>query len=223
MTTTAVKERPILFSGPMVRAIRDGRKTQTRRAVKPQPPEGHRVTRCPYTGTGWSFEHPDGACYCKRLVNPYGDPGCFDGEPGDRLWVREAHKFAAGLDGKSASAIAESCMEANYRHPWAPTLYAADRGVSNDAVLNDFGGAWGKSRPSIHMPRWASRILLEITGVKAERLQSISEADKAAEGATPDMPFGTVWRQINTAPGIRWEDDPWVWAIEFCVLEGLAR
>ena len=170
-----VKERPILFSGEMVRAILDGRKTQTRRVVKPQPP--------PLGGF---------------VKNPYG-------QPGDRLWVRETW----ALDDKY--------------------YYRADGAV---------GDRCGKWKPSIHMPRAASRITLEITGVRVERLQEITISDIYAEGAITDewlewrddvsgvgMPAGSrienerdvwekLWDSINgkTYP---WKSNPWVWVIEF--------
>ena len=187
-----MKYRPILFSAPMVLAILEGRKTKTRRIMKPQPSEEWQpfnyCTIQKFIGDGVLAEPKDSAPwgYC----NEYGDEGypCPFGTVGDRLWVRETFFCATGEPG--------------------PTLchYRAD----NDC--DEFKGLW---RPSIFMPRWASRITLEIVSVKVERLQDISEADELAEGATPEMPFGTVWRKINTKPDIRWEDNPWVWAIEF--------
>lgn len=207
-TATTVRERPILFSGPMIQAIREGRKTQTRRIMKPQPVwDGGFWT---WAGAGWSdnIERVTPVpCHSLHEQCPY--------KPGTRLWVRETfslvpcsagcEKYPNGFDPARSSASQPNAPHegVRYRATW-------DRSHS---------ARW---RRSIHMPRWASRILLEIKEVRVERLQSISEADKAAEGATPDMPFGTVWRRINTAPGVRWEDDPWVWAITFRVLEGLA-
>jgi len=187
-----MKERPILFSGPMVRAILEGRKTQTRRVVKPQPGCDPR-----------DDEHLDmGRC-------PYG-------QPGDRLWVREAwHTDERDLE--YARAKHEDAMSDS------PIYYRAD--PENDNA----GCTW---RPSIHMPRWASRITLEITRVRVERLQEISEKDAIAEGADPYLHpvhpgreglrhvdgFRSLWESIN-GPG-SWDANPWVWVIEFKRVEG---
>lgn len=214
--TTAVKERPILFSGPMVQAILDGRKTQTRRVVKWKPVKG---------GGGYNFLHSSMSAghYCTGvpssghvLYSRRGD-GCWEqrtrpvhcpyGQPGERLWVRETwasvpfgpHREWPGvpdLRPRKPSEFNRACS----------IIWRADGEMPEPLE------PW---RPSIHMPRWASRITLEITGVRVERLHDISEADKEAEGATADRPFGTVWRKINTKPGVRWDDNPWVWALEF--------
>ncbi|TQK10218.1 hypothetical protein [Herbaspirillum sp. SJZ107] len=186
-----MKERPILFTGPMVRAILDGSKTQTRRIAKE------------FAG------RDDLDAILKRFPN---QNGCPHGQPGDRLWVRET-----------------------FGHPWhhaQPDYFyrATDAAVETHP---DFG-RW---TPSIHMPRRASRILLEITGVRVERLQDISEADAWAEGieafdgALEDMaifemarrtgrPFedaattyAALWESINGAGS--WDANPWVWVIEF--------
>jgi hypothetical protein len=201
MATTMVRERPILFSGPMIEAILAGRKTQTRRVVKPQPGSGRSVWPCAYTGTGWALgEDPacvdPAGCSCTPITCPYGYVG-------QRLWVREKFRYTDfELLGSFASAAVE----------YADGYRSMRRKEGPASEIMSLKCGW---RPSIHMPRWASRITLEITGVRVERLQSISEADKLAEGATPDMPFGTVWRKINTKPGIRWEDNPFCWVIEF--------
>ena len=190
------KERPILFSGPMIRAILAGAKTQTRRVVKPQsailtdemaralgvqPPaqQNPPVIRCPY------------------------------GVPGDRLWVRET--FAWLSDGTGCPDDADGVL---YR--------ATDPGWDDEKT----GLRW---RPSIFMPWAASRILLEITDVRVERLQEISEADARAEGVTPTFPiygdcggfeheghrdaFIRLWESINGAGS--WDANPWVWVVSF--------
>lgn len=169
-----MSERPILFSAPMVRAILEGRKTQTRRVVKPQSKIVVHPNGQPLTDAGWLPE----------LDNPYG-------QPGDRLWVRETFAPTPGAVQNKHNGI----------------IYRAD--------ATEEKWTW---KPSIFMPRWASRLTLEIVGVCVEHLHDISDANKLAEGATVDVPFGTVWKRINTKPGIRWEDNPWVWVIEFTVL-----
>lgn len=192
---TATKERPILLSPEMIRAILDGRKTQTRYPVKPQPRDGHEIVN---EFGMWVPRYMTGLG--PMIWTGDGDWKCPFGRRGDRLWVRET--WAPTMD--SNRGWNESSPDGSW-----PIYAATDREWD---VLR-----W---RPSIHMPRWASRITLEITGVRAERLQSISEADKLAEGATPDMPFGTVWRKLHTEPPHRWEDNPWVWAIDFRRVEG---
>lgn len=222
------KERPILFSSPMVRALLDGRKTQTRRVVKPQPPNGARFTGIHYASTEPSshfFNSPSGPS--KRRC-PYG-------EEGDRLWVREGHqRFDRGtcdqhvwyLAGRNANDyVARTRPEIDQDQPWP-------RDVEGPA-----GGA-PYSAPSIHMPRWASRLTLEITEVRVERLQDISEADAAAEGLLTwqdmnDFPawgwespkheadgfmtayaaYRDLWKHINGPAS--WDANPWVWAVSF--------
>jgi hypothetical protein len=188
-------ERPILFSAPMVRAILEGRKTQTRRVFKPErmtwTADGRYQTHSMRSGrmveTGSGPFHPnDWLHYC-----PYGVPG-------DRLWVRETWA-ACGSDVR---------FRADQRHP------------------DDYPGAnFQPWRSPIHMPRWASRITLEVTGVRVERLQDISEADAMAEGAAPVLVppdggsaphvegFRELWESINGAGG--WDANPWVWVVEF--------
>lgn len=153
-----MKERPILFSGPMVRAILDGRKTQTRRLIKPGRP-------CPY------------------------------GQAGERMWVREAWG----------------------RHPESHTIvYKADADRPPHFIGKSCEPKW---RPSIHMPRAYSRILLEITGVRRERLHDISNGDALAEGVEPRLGhsaaycFSLLWESIH-GPNA-WDVNPWVWVIEF--------
>jgi hypothetical protein len=182
MTT---KERPILFSGPMVRAILEGRKTQTRRIIKPQPTvfwnDGRQPVNLPYDRDN------------DRLIR------CPYGKPEDRLWVRETHcKYGSGY------------------------IYRADYGT-HTPISDGVGGPW---KPSIHMPRVYSRITLEITGVRVERLQDITKADAMAAGVSSDMPivwqsgddtprgmFGELWESINGPDS--WAANPWVWLVEF--------
>lgn len=194
-------ERPILFSAPMVRAILEGSKVQTRRPVKPQPGDAQRIEEC--AGGGWMVDR-------KQINFPYA--------PGMRLWVRETHwmdrrdptMVAMDLDGyvvaRSGYETGQACAVAQLsKHEF-----------------------WRK-RPSIHMPRWASRILLEVTAVRVERLQDISDADAQAEGIdewskgamsleghahwAPIDKFELLWNSINGAGS--WGANPWVWVVEF--------
>lgn len=209
-----MKERPILFSAPMVRALLDGSKTQTRRLVKlPHLNPLGRWEVIPWGG-------PNGGRTREGRTVPYQNVighsrtgeiiGCPHGQPGDRLWVKETWRTAASLDDKSPSAISEMCLDAGYRRPWAPLAYEADnyrnsewRGFEIDGEAQP-----GKTRVSIHMPRWASRIDLEITRVRVERLQDISRGDAMAEGCPfPNMAQGDdprqwyadLWESINAA------------------------
>lgn len=168
-----MKERPILFSAPMVRAILDGSKTQTRRIVKMKTPKVR--TLLDYS--------VDGLC-----VGP-----CPQGNTGDRLWVRETF----GLLGDEEQHV----LHYRATHPRAHVT------------------GW---TPSIHMPRRASRITLEITGVRVERLNDIGQFDAAAEGVIPDDEdfvgaFMALWESI-AGPG-SWDANPWVWVIEFKRME----
>lgn len=192
-----MNERPIIFSGPMVRALLAGTKTQTRRVVKPSPV----VDRAWTGGACWqrfapSIKRPVGEVWSIRDMHK----ACPYGVPGDRLWVRET--FCDDW----------SDIEGIY--------YRADGGLHAD--MFDAGCKW---RPSIHMPRAASRITLEITRVRVERLQDISEADAMAEGAAPLLvpPDGgstphvegyrVLWRALHGPSS--WYANPWVWVIEF--------
>lgn len=188
-----MKERPILFSAPMIRAILAGLKTQTRRVVKPQPEPG---TDCPY--------HVGIGADRKARVCPYGAPG-------DRLWVRET-----GWE----RPVRTPQMMRNGADTWPRYVYDAD-GFSEQehADLKEWGFV---RRPSIHMPRWASRITLEVVGVRVERLLDISRGDAMDEGCPfPNMAAGDdprqwyadLWQQIN-GPG-SWALNPWVWVVEF--------
>lgn len=223
-----MKERPILFSAPMVRAILAGTKTQTRREAKGLI----------------------GLTGAVRLVKSSADgfPVCPYGQPGDRLWVREAFRFPESLDGISPRAVAEKSIAAGYHAPWCPTQYEADGARQHAQEWRDFvtppmPNEPGRLRASLHMPRWASRITLEITSIRVERLQDISEADAIAEGVRPEshvIPdddtsaffrigavrnnsypiarYAALWESLNGAGS--WAANPWVWAVEFKRVEG---
>lgn len=200
-----MRERPILFSGPMVRALLAGSKMQTRRVVKPQPLAcDHKEFkgRIPPTefydtgGNEWACK-TCGNGVCSRGQTRAGGFHCPYGVPGDRLWVRETLNV---IDWDSSEARLGACVQ-----------YAADgqvRGWTHNedekhSVSMDWGKA-GKGIPSIFMPRWASRITLEITSVRVERVQSISEEDALAEGIeafdfpVPPDPPGQVQRMYGT-------------------------
>lgn len=221
-------ERPILFSAPDIRSLLDGSKTQTRRiapitdlSIKPnsndivtwgvsfsKPVKGVLGS---YSGGRFSEEH------ARRII---AHMFCPHGQPGDRLWVRETW---------------------NRFEPWLGFQYAADYegfGIGADDDPDHIPDDLVRWRPSIHMPRAASRITLEITGVSVERLAAISEADAKAEGiegqfedgpwrnygrdgywfpegkgTAPILSFRSLWESINGAES--WESSPWVWVISF--------
>jgi hypothetical protein len=227
-----VKERPILFSAPMVRAILDGRKTMTRRVVSPQP-EWRDIQ-----GLFASWVFKGGLLYPNAKTDVL--TLCPYGQPGDRLWVREAWRVPACLDSMSGRQIADKALDAGYRKPWAPIQYEADGTRNSERDWYEFGSTPGTQVPGRYrharfMPRWASRITLEITGVRVERLQAISAADAEAEGlrrfpfedsfawawrdgdttghASPTGAFRNLWETINGAGS--WDDNPWVWVVEF--------
>ena len=206
-----MSEKPILFSAPMVRAILDGRKSQTRRIMKPQPDavlDGE-----PYWHIG-GYRTRIGAR--NPFFCPYGQPG------DDKLWVREtcrAEELPSGLDG--VRYLADDCFI-----PIENTEAASDAWLSLAAYGQRLSGHQKYRKVSaIHMPRWASRITLEITGIHVERLQDISESDALAEGIDPKFPpdeqvanaammrYADIWESIN-GPG-SWAANPWVWVVEF--------
>ncbi|HHX6580215.1 hypothetical protein [Pseudomonas aeruginosa] len=207
MSAERPRERPILFNDQMVRAILEGRKTVTRRVVKPQPDFlGSMVD--PNT----PFKTLDAGLHA-RITCPYG-------EPGDRLWVREAWAADAQVDAIAPRDLSQG----------EPIWYPADFSVRQTGCSMI---SKGRGRPSIHMPRWASRVLLEITAVRGERLQDISEEQALAEGVhgepcdharqacsdigcwgdTAKGAFGFLWEQLNGAGA--WQANPWVWVVEF--------
>lgn len=221
-------DKPILFSAPMVRALLDGRKSQTRRVIKDR---GHLPEFC-------AGRHDD-----KNDPSNYGWEDCERGEwitldqfprynfvpasVGDRLWVREAWRSMDGLDGSNATEIAANCIEAGYRRPWAPLQYEADGARVNwIADPHSFGTDAGRYRHARFMPRWASRLTLIVTDARAQRLQEISEADAMAEGCefvgdrnyleTPRDCFRDLWNSINGPAA--WDANPWVAAYSFRVI-----
>lgn len=213
-----MKERGIIFSGPMVRRILSGDKTQTRRPLKPQPVGLPGGAYCnPYNGnfnhfTFWTSDNRmilgcggniKGTCHWKPQ----------HGIPGDRLWVRETWK-PCGLFAGMKPSMTKACGRFAYA--------ADDLQEPRDKFI-----PW---RPSIFLPRWASRITLEITDVRVERLRDISEDDAKAEGVEASrnvemkdgspchsLPFQTLWNQIYGCDA--WEKNPWTWCISFKRIE----
>lgn len=221
-----MKERPILFSGAMVRSILAGRKTQTRREVK-----GLRWIdkTAPGIEPYWFLpDHPRKEISGGTPMGPHCASLCPYGQPGDRLWVRETwgpiYPQDPHYNGGHPIGIDYKASHSRESHQWR--------------VMDDLGTR--RWKPSIHMPRWACRILLEITGVRVERLQDISEADALAEGIEslagdktiyhwdfpkPRPPYAVsgyksardaykeLWVEINGRESL--DANPWVWIIEF--------
>jgi len=209
-----MKEHPIIFSGEMVRAILGNRKSQTRRVIKPQADNPPYLHVFPSGEQGWMSNTPHKYGSTVAHFCPYG-------QPGDRLWVREA---------------------------WADPIPGLPPRYRADAVRDDSGernGWWigevfykrePKWHPSIHMPRSVSRITLEITDVRVERLQDINsdrhddvlkegwpfeEEGKADEN--PVALFRRYWDSLNAKRDCGWDTNPWVWAISFKRIEGISQ
>lgn len=198
-----MKEHPIIFSTDMVKAILDGRKTQTRRVIKTQPSPNAKIFSRGLT-LSKTWQEYDG--YYEDAP-----PRLFDcpyGQVGDRLWVREKYAFCA-VDDRTSRALYFDC---NY----------------TDIIADKYDKTKLGWHPSIHMPRWASRITLEITGIRVERLQEITPDDIKAEGIdvtytgtkqwSVGMPYSDMaklWDSLNAKRGYGWEVNPWVWVIEF--------
>lgn len=208
-----VSEKPIIFSGPMIQQILVGNKTMTRRVVRDQesveplldnPGQGNWVHKntlhpCDYTCTREPFD-----------LCPYG-------KPGERLWVREAHRIVAFELSIGLAKVQYPADDSIWSHmPNKLPVTVSDR-----------------LRPSIHMPYWASRITLNLTNIKVERIQDISNEAAKAEGmdasesverndGSPDytVPFQNAWRLMHGVDNAQsWEANPWVWCISFRRLE----
>lgn len=206
-----MKERGMIFNAEMVRALLDGRKTQTRRIIKDCTVGRDPISKFIKIGKKFIGCYPEDVPELIRECCPYGVPG-------DRIWVRETWAEAG------ASAPDLKLYRANYPEH-VPSIY------ENVPPAEEI--RW---TPSIHMPRTASRILLEITNVRVERLNAISQADAIAEGAPPSHPsidcvsqeygfpdfsrswFGQTWQHIYGEES--WDANPWVWVIEFERVEG---
>ena len=217
MRTT--KERPIIFSAEMVRAILEGRKTQTRRVLEPQP--------VLYNGKLDILDNGRYVRVATKIVNDFPETKLISCpyQVGDRLWVKETWWDDCALREK------EGYKQDDYLY------YRAD-----GEAIEQFECAYGfKWRSPLFMPRWASRITLEITGLRVERLQDITQRDAVNEGvifmggmfdeadqapwcpslkdqepmASPRDAYGRLWDSLNAKRGYAWESNPWVWVIEF--------
>lgn len=232
-----MKERPIIFSGPMVTSILEGRKTQTRRVVKPQPySNGYRFAGGDILCHN-DYLPPDAMLLDVRRRHSYTisnyegwESACPFGQPGDRLWVRESHYRYTGLP--VGDRAPSDFVHAPSGDPYQARAYDDANGL--DCYL---ATASALRVPSIHMPRWASRLTIEVVGVRVERLQDITDADIRAEGFGEDYDdwrdgvanvappgstfealreyFAARWNGINYKRGHPWENNPWVWIIEF--------
>lgn len=228
---TGYIEKPIIFSEPMVRAILEGRKTQTRRVMKPQPPSWLSDGQEPWNIDGdiWGFASKGLPRVC-RSENTI----CCPHPVGSRIWVRETWRPW------NDEAALWSCVQ--YR---ADMAMIKPKGLSEsdgwkfeqecEATITDqIDGNGSPWKPSIFMPRWASRIMLEVTAVKVERVASISEQDALAEGVQPGFYDGAHWEESDdpncpaapaferlwdslyaTRPGCSFEANPYVWAYTF--------
>ena len=199
----------------MVRAILEGRKTQTRRVLK-QRQNPHEflggIGEDKNDPHNWGFENPDVPSHFVTLPeqrSPYG-------QVGDQLWVRETWATSKSLDHVKPSDLAKG----------APIQYIADQTCNVNNFEEKSLYNVGKSRPSIFMPRWASRINLMVTNVRVERLLDITQSDACAEGValqswfqnnaagtTPIKQFKALWQSINGVDS--WDKNPWVWVVEF--------
>ena len=211
-------ERPILFSGPMVRAIITGHKTVTRRLITvPWGKKGRALPFPPYYDGGdgtlhVADEYGDWHDFAKHVRCPYG-------RAGDRLWVRETWQVVTGWQ------VGDLGAAVRYQ----------DMGIKACQMPEDKALplclTWDRWRPSIHMPHWASRLTLEVTGIRVERLQELTGEDALAEGVTlppggkaetfailrhARSSFASLWDEISgDRPGASWEANPWVWVISF--------
>ncbi|OAO02680.1 hypothetical protein [Roseovarius indicus] len=216
-------DRPIPFSAPMILALLDGRKTQTRRVLTPQPEIAFSSIFCDH-GKWWTGDSLTAEKIENLRVNY---------TVGDRLWVREAWKTDRYYDDLAPSGMGGE----------EPLIYVADSAVERWGWKPDALSRWGRFRQGRFMPRWASRLTLTVTDVRVQRVQEISETDSIAEGCRPFFdhenpeitygPNGTehrmaplrgpvddfrqIWENLNAKRGFGWDANPWVAAYTFDV------
>ena len=229
---TKVKEKPILFNAEMVRAVLEGRKTQTRRVVKGLPGDAELVGfKDGYATFAFMEDYGDGV-----KVETWETVRCPYGQPGGRLWVREtwAHYQTVNavhrIDGRAFSEVSDGL--AGYRADGHGTIEDFRRHIASmsDCDLEAVEINGDRWRPSIHMTRWASRITLEVVSVRVERVQEIKPWELALEGINvpPGPPMGpqqfinvwrpkfiALWDSINEKRGYGWDQNPFVWCVEF--------
>ena len=215
-------ERGMIFNGEMVRALLSGRKTQTRRIIKDCTVGRDQISKFIQIEKKFIGCYPEDVPELIRECCPYGIPG-------DRIWVREAFRVHS-----RATDVATLVYKASERNSWTEQTHRVPVAVCNKPATPE------KWTPSLHMPRWASRILLEITDVRVERLNAISEEDATAEGVPPagsllpDYPgtfltpkgdfatakvaFQRLWESIYGEES--WKANGWVWVISFKRIEG---
>ncbi|EAN5546931.1 hypothetical protein EI215_18695 [Salmonella enterica] len=207
-----MKERGMIFNAEMVNAILSGRKTQTRRPIKWKQTRFTEIAERD-DGSLWPWAED-----CERGGDIWF--ACPYGEIGDRIWVRETFRVHS-----RATDVATLVYRASVRNSWTEQTHRVPVAVCNKPATPE------KWTPSIHMPRWASRITLEITDVRVERLRGLSEEDAKSEGIIPSaggvlpgweyrINFRDLWMDIYGTDN--WEANPWVWVIEFKRVEGAA-
>lgn len=202
------RELPILFSTHMVHALLAGRKTQTRRIVKPHPDENG-ATYMPVAPAldweeyykmewkPWQWDTENGESIMKHC--PYGSKG-------DLLWVRETFTVFEP----------EHCEGMRNRHCYKASFHESAEEWRKECISDGYSYNW---KPSIFMPKYAARIWLEVLDVRIERLHEISEKDAKAEGVADGNDFKSLWQKINR----NWGDNPWVWVVEFKVAAVVGR
>ena len=211
-------DKGIIFSAAMVRALLDGRKTQTRRLLKAPQEMGLTYVVALDNAPGWFGDEEGEVCFSAGYA------------PGQRLYVREAWSVRGQFTdvvevGYRAS---ENRGHTEYVEQWP--VATAVPGKAKPGRLAPKWPEWPKYGPSIHMPRWASRLWLAVTDVRVQRLQECSEVDAKAEGLgedenafdgmDPRVWYRDLWNSLHTAEGERWEDNPWVVAVTFEVNQG---
>jgi hypothetical protein len=225
-----VKERPILFKGELVRAILDGRKTQTRRLVTAVAGLGPVREFQPSSTKGWDWIMRDRRALWNDLRHADLLTRCPHDAVGDRLWVRESGWKHTEMYEEDDESSLDRLVADFFRYAASPRKgkrrWRGDGEVEPITFLDESSpleqAPQGRPCPSIHMPRWASRIDLEITEVRVQRLQEITEADARADGITElagqaepmrDL-FAMLWDHIN-GKRASWASNPWVWALTF--------
>lgn len=236
-------ELPLIMMAESVNGILDGRKGQTRRVIEPQPLmtshkwdietgsepmwhwKGGKALIIASYGADYVHSDVESVKKAMRTISKF--------QVGQRRWVKEAWRTISDLDDKTPAQMAEMCLDSGYRKPWALIKYEADGAMSTSVDANDRKTAkWGKLRNAMFMPRWASRLDLGITGVRAEQLHDISEEDAIAEGIKiPPYEadwtgteksagchvgrYAIMWDQVNAKRGYPWTSNCFVAAITF--------